>query len=124
MRMDNMPKKGITTAVILILIGVAGYLLAEKKSVTAFIPAFAGVPILLSSLIGFKNLKLGMHLAAVFGLLGFIAPLGRLIPVILKGEFALNLASGSQILMTIVCGFFLFQCIQSFKAARKARQAG
>ncbi|MGE9268649.1 MAG: hypothetical protein ACQKBY_11170, partial [Verrucomicrobiales bacterium] len=65
--------------------------------------------------------KLGMHGAAVFGLLGFIAPLGRLIPSAIKGTFTLNLATGMMILMLVVCGIFLFQCIQSFKAARRAK---
>ena len=71
-----MPQKGITTALILIVLGLAGYFAGKMVSVTALIPAFFGIPLLVSSLIARKpeKLKLGMHLAAVFGLLGFLAP--------------------------------------------------
>ena len=116
----TMPKQGIATALILILLGVVGYFAGGRASVTALIPAFFGVPILLSSLFAMKNLKLGMHLAALFGLLGFLAPLGRIIPKAVKGEFALNLATGSMIAMSVVCLIFLIQCVKSFKAARRA----
>lgn len=115
-------REGIITALLLIIIGIGGYFLGGMASVTALIPAFFGIPILISALIATKNLKLGMHLAAVFTLLGFIAPLGRIIPTAAKGEFALNLATISQLLMVLICGVFLVLCIKSFKAARKARR--
>lgn len=118
--MMTMPKKGIATALILILLGVMGYFGGGRASVTALIPAFFGIPILLSSLLAIKNLKLGMHLAALFALLGFLAPFGRIIPKAVKGEFVFNLATGSMILMSLICLVFLIQCVKSFKAARLA----
>ena len=123
--MNNMPRIGILTGLVLILIGVGGYFAGGRASVTALIPAFVGIPILLSSLMATKEslLKTGMHIAAVLGLLGFLAPLGRIIPTAAKGEFELNLASSSMIAMAVVCGVFLALCIRSFKAARRARIA-
>ncbi|MEM7790710.1 MAG: hypothetical protein AAF546_04845 [Verrucomicrobiota bacterium] len=115
-------REGIITAVLLILIGVGGYFLGGRVSVTALIPAFFGIPILISALIAIKNLKLGMHAAATFGLLGFIAPLGRIIPSVAKGSFELNLATGSQILMVLICGVFVVLCVKSFIDVRKARK--
>ena len=121
--MNSMPQKGISTGLILILLGLAGYFGGGRASVTALIPAFIGIPLLLSSILAKKPklLKIGMHLAAVFGLLGFIAPLGRLIPQIIKGEFELGFATVSMILMVIVCGAFTGLCVQSFRAARRAK---
>ncbi|MEM1083161.1 MAG: hypothetical protein AAGI48_03495 [Verrucomicrobiota bacterium] len=116
-----MPQTGIATGLILILFGLVGYFAGGRASVTALIPAFFGLPILLTSLLALKKLKLGMHLAAVFGLLGFLAPLGRIIPTAAKGEFELNLATGSMIAMVIVCGIFMALCIRSFREARRAK---
>ncbi len=117
----NMIRVGIITGILLILVGIGGYIMGGAASVTALIPAFFGLPILISSLIAIKNLKLGMHIAAVFGLLGFIAPLGRLIPVSIQGEFVLNLATISQLLMIGICGVFLFLCVKYFIDVRKAK---
>lgn len=119
--MENMPQKGITAGALLIILGLLGYFAGGMVSVTALIPAFIGLPLLLSSLIAKKKLKLGMHLAAVFGLLGFLAPLGRIIPTMAKGEFELGFATISMILMVLICGAFTVLCIQSFRAARRAR---
>jgi len=122
----NMPRAGIITALLLIALGVVGYLAGGRASVTALIPAFAGIPILIASLLARKEslLKHGMHAAAVFGLLGFIAPLGRLIPVAAKGEFEFNMASASMIGMAAICGVFVVLCVRSFIEVRRARQKG
>ena len=120
-------KEGIITSILLIAIGVAGYVASatgEKASVTALIPAFIGLTILVSSLIAKKNLKAGMHLAAVFTLLGTIAPLGRLIPTTIKEGFSPSLPFFSQLATVIICGAFLALCVRSFILVRKARQNG
>lgn len=116
-----MAKQGITTGIVLIAIGIAGYFAGGRVSVTALIPAFVGVPILLSSMLAQKpeKRKLGMHLALTFGILGFLAPLGRIIPKLIKGEFALSLATGAMIAMSVVCLVFVIQGVKSFKAARQ-----
>ena len=115
-----MANKGIVTGLILIALGLIGYIGGGRVSVTALIPAFFGLPILLSSLLARSPEKrmLGMHIAVLFGLLGFIAPLGRIIPKAAKGEFELGLATGSMIAMSVVCLIFVIQCVKSFKAAR------
>nr|MBR9810241.1 hypothetical protein [bacterium] len=122
----NMPKIGINTGIILIALALLGYLGGGMESWTALIPAIAGAPILLSSLLA-KNpnkLKLGMHIAATFGMLGFLAPLGRIIPTAIKGDFELKLSTGCMITMSLVSAIFMVQCIKSFKAARQARLKG
>jgi len=122
----NMPKIGINTGIILIALALLGYLGGGMESLTALIPAIVGAPILLGSLVA-KNpdkIKLGMHIAATFGLLGFLAPLGRIIPTAMKGDFELKLSTGCMITMSLVSAIFVVLCIKSFKAARQARSKG
>jgi len=121
----NLPVTGMVIGALLIALGLAGYFAGGRASVTALIPAFFGLPLLLSSALGQKEAwqKHAMHLASVFGLLGFLAPLGRIIPTAAKGEFVLNMAGISMILMVVLCGFFTFLCVKFFIDARKARQA-
>ena len=119
----NITKNGINTGIILIALALLGYLGGGMQSWTALIPAIAGVPILLGSLLARNpdKLKLGMHIAATFGLLGFLAPLVRIIPTAIKGDFELKLSTGCMITMSLVSAIFVIQCIKSFKAARQAR---
>ena len=94
------------TAALLTILGVAGYVLGGFASVTALIPAFFAVPIFAACLLSLKNETLGRRIAITFGILGAIAPLGRLIPVIIKGEFVWGLPTISQILMIVICAAF------------------
>ena len=105
----------------LMIVGLYGYFVGGRVSVTALIPAFFGLPILLSGFWAKKNLKMGMHVAALFGLLGFIAPLGRVIPKAIKGEFDFDLAGSAMVAMSLICLTFVLQCVQSFKAARREK---
>jgi hypothetical protein len=121
----NMAVTGVGAGALLTIIAVGGYVGTGIQSWTALIPAFAGIPILLSSALALNPSKraLGMHIAVLFGLLGFLAPLGRLIPATIKGELTLNFATGVMFAMAVICGAFTVLCVRSFIAARKARQA-
>lgn len=116
-------------SVILIAIGGVGYfgwesIGAAKQSVTAAIPAFVGILMLIGGILAIKNTMLGMHIAVLFSLLGTLAGLGRLIPGTITGNLdwatpAPKLIAG----MTVVCLFFTVAAVRSFIAARKAREA-
>jgi len=107
--------------VLLIILGVwswadAG---AEIKNITALIPAFLGLPlVLLGALAVWKDhlRKHAMHAAAVLGLLGVIAAVVNLIRVKFKGP-----SVNTTVLMGLVSGVFLGLCINSFIQARKAQ---
>jgi len=89
-------KEGIITSVLLIFIGVGGYIAgmqSEKASFTALIPAVIGI----------------------------LIPFGRLILVIVKGDFAINLPILSVIATIVICGIFLVLCVRSFIQIRKNR---
>ncbi|MEO0509547.1 MAG: hypothetical protein AAF065_06785 [Verrucomicrobiota bacterium] len=124
--MDTYAKVGVATGLLLILVALGGYLGSGMESWTALIPSFVGIPIFISSLIARNpdRLKLGMHIAATFGLLGFFAPLGRIIPTAIKGEFEWSIATSAMAAMLVICGVFVVLCVKSFIDARKKRLAG
>lgn len=117
----NIINAAFKAGIALMIVGLYGYFAGGRESATALIPAFFGLPIILSGIWAKKNLKMGMHVAALFGLLGFIAPLGRVIPKAIKGEFDFDLAGTSMIVMSLICLVFVIQCVQSFKAARREK---
>lgn len=118
-----MPKTSIICGVLLLLIGVAGYVIGVNSgnaSVTALIPAFIGlVLVLLGMLAGMKeNLRKHlMHAAIVVALLGFIATATRLIPRI--SELSATPAVLSQVSTALICLVFVILAIRSFAAARR-----
>jgi multisubunit Na+/H+ antiporter MnhF subunit len=122
-----MPKVTIITGLILIALGLVGYFVlgGDAPSKTALIPAFFGVPIAGLGLLAMRPnaRKIAMHIAVVLGLLGFIAPLGRVIPVAIKGELQLVASTFMLISMAVVCLVFVVLCVRSFMAARKAAGA-
>ena len=121
----NYAKIGIFTGIILIAISLLGKFISGTESMTVFIPAFVGGPILLSSLLALnpKMLKLGMHISALFGLLGFLAAAMPVTKQLVKGEFVWKLSTYLMVSMIFVCGVFVVLCIKSFIDARKLKKA-
>jgi hypothetical protein len=113
---------------LLIVTGFVGYfgweaIGASKQSVTALIPAFVGIPMLIGALISLKKNMLGMHIAVTFSLLGALAGLGRLVPGLIKGTVDFSQIGPKLVLeMTVICLFFTVMAVRSFIAARRARQ--
>jgi membrane associated rhomboid family serine protease len=130
-----MPRLAMLFGSLLISVGLIGYLNPsligtppEKQSPTALIPAFFGGALLLLGLISrlAPNLrKHAMHFAAMVGLLGVIGGAVRPIMLLVKGEKIDTGAAPfiSQMLMIAISALFLFLCVRSFIAARKAREA-
>jgi hypothetical protein len=120
-------KVAIGIGVALIALGLYGYFAVDEttRSWTALIPAIAGA---LLAILGFVALdpnmrKHAMHAAAVVGVLGFLAPLGRVIPQTMKGNPPSGLAGFSQVAMAVLCLIFVILCVRSFAAARRSREA-
>lgn len=122
-----MKKLAYICSLLLIILGSLGYfaweaLGASKQSVTAAIPAFVGILMLIGALVANKNVMAGMHIAVLFSLLGALAGLGRLVPSTIKGTLDWGATSTLLILaMTLICAFFTVMAVRSFIAARKAR---
>lgn len=108
------------------LLAYLGFATAEDRSWTALIPLFWGIPIVLCALASVASeatRRHAMHLVAVLALLGFLAPLGRLIPTSIKDGFVLDAKSWTQMGMSLLCIVLLFFAIRSFIDARRARKA-
>ncbi|HMQ04269.1 MAG TPA: hypothetical protein PKD26_10175 [Pyrinomonadaceae bacterium] len=119
-----MPNLSIVCGLILIAVGIAGYVYgvisSPPASMTALIPAFIGAILaLLGILAGAKEglRKHLMHVAVVIALLGFIATAIRVVPKI--GELTSSPAVLSQTATAIVCLAFVVMAIRSFAAARR-----
>jgi hypothetical protein len=121
--MLNMPLIAIVFGVLLDVLGLGTYVATGMEHPTALIPCVFGTLILVCGVVGRneKYLKHALHGAAVFGLLGFLAPLGRLVPKAAKGELEWNLAAWSMVVMMGLCGVFLALCVKSFIDVRRAR---
>jgi hypothetical protein len=118
-----MPGTSILFGRLLILLGILGYgygLYAGTASVTALIPAFFGVVIMLLGHLAQAKEGLRkhlMHAAVVVALLGFIAVAVRLVPRLSTTE--MSVAVISQILMALLCLIFVILAIKSFMDARR-----
>lgn len=122
-----MPFTAVIFGVILIVVGVAGYvhgMMNEKASITALIPAFFGV--VLAGLGAAANASEGlrkhlMHAAVTVALIGFILTAGRLASKF--SELTMSAAVISQIAMASVCLIYVILSVRSFIAARAADKA-
>lgn len=122
-----MPKFSIVLGIIFILMGLYGYFGISSESITALIPTFFGIPLLILGWLGLneKYLKHAMHGAAVLTLLGFAGTVGGLFKFfrMLGGEEMQRPAAVTvQAIMAILCLLFLIFAIKSFIDARRNKQ--
>jgi uncharacterized membrane protein len=117
-----MPKIAVIFGFLLSILGLYGYYGMGRMSVTALIPLFIGVPVIILGILAFdeKKIKHSMHAASVLILLGLIGSVYRFIS---KNAIS-NMDSASLILliMIVLCVVFLILAINSFIEARKARE--
>lgn len=119
-----MPRIVIVFGLLLILLALLGYfVLADPtaRSLTALIPAAAGLPILVAGLVATRPgaRKHAMHVAMLFALLGAAAPWVRLAKSFREG-FELNEKTGVQLTMSLLCLVLLVLGIRSFITARRS----
>ncbi len=84
-----MPSTTRLFGLILIVLGVASYVLTGRTSVTALIPAFFGAVLVVCALVARASesaRKHAMHAAVAVGLIGALAALGRGVPAALGGD--------------------------------------
>ena len=105
-------------AIVLILLGLWGYLGSQTPSPTALIPVFAGI--ILLSLI--RGLKAGNRVIAhISVLLTFVLLIAFIKPLTGSIGRADSGAIGRLVIMMISCAVSMVYFIRSFIAVRKAR---
>jgi uncharacterized membrane protein len=119
----NMTRWTLVYAATLLLLGIGAYLGTRAESVTALIPAFLGIPVLLCGLVALKTgrTKVALHVALVFGLLGIVGGAMGLpqLPTLLSGgEVARPTATLTQSILFFLSTGYLALGIRSFIQAR------
>jgi hypothetical protein len=113
----------IVFGVLLCGLGGGMYVYTDMVSMTALIPAYFGVALIVLGALAMneKSRMHAMHLAALVGLVGFGMPAYMVIKGLAGGD-AFNLAKGEQAAMAVICLVFLVLCVRSFINARIARK--
>ena len=108
----------------LLLLGFGAYLGTGAESVTALIPAFLGIPVLVCGLVALKTgrTKVALHVALVFGLLGIVGGAMGLpqLPTLLSGgEVPRPTATLTQSILFFLSVGYLALGVRSFILARR-----
>ncbi len=128
-----MPKVTVIFGLLLCALSaaVAGvfYMRGEFKSFSWLIPSVVGLPLIVLGVIAAKNAGARMHvmhaavtLALLGGLLALFQGVSQVVRLVFQGKEILPLAAAMIWAMTILCFVFVGMCVQSFIAARKARE--
>ncbi len=122
-----MAKMTIGLGFVLIALGIGSYFGTGRASVTALIPAFFGLPLVLLGVAALNDRlrKYAMHAAVVVGLLGFVGAARGFseVPAILRGDqIERPVAVAVQVAMSLVCLVFVVLCVLSFIKARRAER--
>lgn len=120
-----MPKLTINIGVLLIVLGIASYVLTGAASATALIPSFFGLAFIGLGALAKRSesmRKHSMHAALLLAILGLGGSFGGLLAMLgaLTGDSPDNFAAAAgQSIMALICIFFLVTGIRSFIKARK-----
>lgn len=102
-----------------------GFAAPEHLSPTALIPAFVGAALLILGLLALNPnwLKHAMHAAAMIGLLGLLAAVGRLVSALIDKGWPRGVSGASLTAMMLLCAVFVALCVNSFIQSRRRRRA-
>jgi hypothetical protein len=120
-------KVTLVFAVLLVALGLIGYVGTGSQHLTALIPTWFGVALALFGLLAMSpsesRRKLFMHVAVTIGLLGFIGGAVEVIRsvVVASGTAGPNgIALASKLTMTGLLMLYVILCVRSFIAARRS----
>ena len=123
-----MAKLTITFGIVLILLGLVGWVSSPLHAPTALIPSVVGIILaLLGGLASTEDAKkrmFHMHIAVAVGFLGFVLTAKSIWDYIqmLRGvQFPHPIAVEEKAAMSIVLLVFVILCVRSFINARRAR---
>ena len=123
-----MAKITIALGVVLILLGIAGFVTTGSQHPTALIPAAAGGILAILGVLSLtedsKRRMLYMHIAVTIGLLGFLGTGWSIVNYfqMLGGrQFPHPIAVEEKAAMAAILLFFVLLCVRSFIAARRSR---
>ena len=125
-----MQKLTIVFGVLLMAVGIWGYVDTGSAHPTALIPTWIGLVLVIAGGLAMAPARrmLWMHIAVTAGLVGFLFPAFRSARALVKAhtrhiEVAHPAAVHEELAMALVCLVFVLLCVRSFIAARRNRIA-
>jgi hypothetical protein len=122
-----MVKTTLVFAVLLIALGLAGYLGTGSLHPTALIPAWIGIALGFGGLLAIspneKRRKLFMHINVSIGLLGFLGGAVEVVRSYVHATFVYQtemIALASKLALTTLLLIYVLLCARSFAAARRS----
>jgi hypothetical protein len=118
----------IVFALLLVLLGLAGYLGTGSQHPTALIPAWIGLALGIGGFLAISpnesRRKLFMHINVTIGLLGFLGATAEAIRGYVHAASAGlapdQIALASKVTMAALLLIYVFLCVRSFIAARRS----
>ena len=120
--LGNMPLVGIMQGFFLVVLGIIFYLFPEdKSSVTALIPSFIGLGLLIPGYLAYTNENMKMHAMHVAVLVSLIGTVGGAMGIqdAIAGDWSRPRIARMILLLT--CGEYMIFSIMSFRQARVKR---
>ena len=117
----TIPNLAILSGSILILWGIISYFASDSGSITALIPSFFGMPLVILGFLSIRNESNKhhyMHASMIFALFSVLGGLR-----IFQLEDASNLTLASHIILLLVGITFMVGGVLSFRYARKIRES-
>lgn len=118
----TIPRIAIYEGAILVLWGIAAYIISDQSSITAMIPSFMGAPLMILGLLSERMPGMRHHLMHASMVLALLMVLGGGRVFADFSEMS-NLAISSHIILILVGMTFMVCGIMSFRATRLAREA-
>jgi fucose 4-O-acetylase-like acetyltransferase len=124
----TMAKLGIGFGVVLILLGIWGFVAVNNTYPTVLVPFWFGLALAISGALArtadARRRKLWIHTAAGLGLLGFLSAATRAIIMLVKAHGAPDypIVFTNQVAMAVICLVYVLLCVRSFIAVRRSRK--
>ena len=118
----NMHFVAMYTGIILVAMGALFYLFPEdKQSVTALIPSFIGLGLLIPGYLAYMNENMKMHAMHVAVLVALIGTLGGAMGIqdAIAGDW--SRPTIARMILLLTCGEYMIFSIMSFRQARVKR---
>jgi hypothetical protein len=122
----TVPHISVIFGLLLIALGVGGFVGTGSEHLTALIPAGFGLALALLGVVALKDSlrKHAMHLAAMVGLIGAVGGAVMVVlPLVTGTGIQRPVAYSCQAALTVLCLVFVGLCVNSFVQARRRRAA-
>ncbi|WP_298750782.1 hypothetical protein [uncultured Serinicoccus sp.] len=124
MQNSSMPRTTILLGVVLVAVGVVGWLAAGMSSWTALIPAVLGAVLAVCGVLGRSNPKVWIHAALVVALLGALGTIRNVLGLadLAAGDAERPLAVVAGTITFVLLVGYLVVGVRSFVAVRRERR--